>query len=159
MTVHLFYNGSKSVQLFSRSTLNQPREAGELDWQAIGGTWGIATSRVGKWQPKGILIPYGGFLDMIRAIGDRSQVLGNYVYKYFADITLHVDSLFPTVAPGGKVFYIVGNSKFYETLIPVEKIYASILEDAGFVDPEIIPLRKRNSKKELYEFVVSAKKP
>ncbi len=139
--------------------LNQPREAGELDWQAIGGTWGIATSRVGKWQPNGPLIEYSGFLDMIRDIGKRSQVLGNYVHKYFADINLHIHSLFPNVTTGGKVFYIVGNSKFYETVVPVEKVYASILQNAGFVKTEIVPLRKRNSKKELYEFMVSAEKP
>ena len=33
------------------SYLRDGREAGELDWKAIGGTWGIATSRVGKWSP------------------------------------------------------------------------------------------------------------
>ncbi|HVB26180.1 MAG TPA: hypothetical protein VNG51_29850 [Ktedonobacteraceae bacterium] len=28
----------------------EAREAGELDWQAIGGTWGVATSRLTQWQ-------------------------------------------------------------------------------------------------------------
>ena len=32
--------------------LEQPRDAGELDWQAIGGTWGAATSRVAAWELK-----------------------------------------------------------------------------------------------------------
>lgn len=31
--------------------LNEAREAGELDWQAIGGTWGVATSRLNQWEP------------------------------------------------------------------------------------------------------------
>ena len=31
--------------------LAEPKEAGELDWQAIGGTWGVATSRLAKWSP------------------------------------------------------------------------------------------------------------
>ena len=30
--------------------LKKAREAGELDWQAIGGTWGVATSRLNDWQ-------------------------------------------------------------------------------------------------------------
>ena len=30
--------------------LHDAREAGELDWQAIGGTWGVATSRLNDWS-------------------------------------------------------------------------------------------------------------
>lgn len=30
--------------------LNKAKEAGELDWKAIGGTWGIATSRLSCWE-------------------------------------------------------------------------------------------------------------
>jgi hypothetical protein len=56
------------------------------------------------------------------------------------------------------VFYIVGNSKFYDALVPVEAIYASLLKHHGFSDVEIEVLRKRNSKKELLEFIVSGKK-
>lgn len=139
--------------------LHKARDAGELDWQAIGGTWGIATSRVGKWKPDNTEVNHAGFLDIIAAIAERNQLLANYVHKYFVDMTLHMNSLYPHVAPGGQVFYIVGNSKFYETLVPVEKIYASLLQNAGFVKTEVAVIRKRNSKKELYEFMVTASKP
>jgi hypothetical protein len=30
--------------------LNNGREAGEFDWSAIGGTWGIATSKLAAWE-------------------------------------------------------------------------------------------------------------
>src|SRR5207244_12352058 len=50
--------------------------AGELDWQAIGGTWGCATSNVGKWQPEPeVTIPYPGFESILRRIAVRSDVL------------------------------------------------------------------------------------
>jgi 16S rRNA G966 N2-methylase RsmD len=139
--------------------LSNGREAGELDWQAIGGTWGIATSRIAKWRPSGTEIPFAGFENIVEAIASKSQLLGNYVHKYFADVLSHVTSLFPRIISGGKVFYIIGNSKFYQTLVPVEEIYAEILRSAGFVNPAIECIRKRNSKKELYEFIVSAQKP
>jgi hypothetical protein len=139
--------------------LKEAREAGELDWQAIGGTWGIATSWIGRWKPNGTVISYPDLMKMIQAIANQSQLLANYVHKYFIDIALHLDSLFPHLAPGAKVFYIVGNSKFYQTLVPVEEIYATMLEEVGFINTKITPLRKRNSKKELYEFIVSAEKP
>jgi hypothetical protein len=32
--------------------LQDGHSAGELDWQAIGGTWGCATSNLSKWQPE-----------------------------------------------------------------------------------------------------------
>jgi len=136
--------------------LQEAREAGELDWQAIGGTWGIATSRVAKWEPNGRTVPYEGFLTIIDAIATKSSVLAKYVHKYFLDITLHVESLVPMLAPNAKIYYIVGNSKFYDTLLPVEKIFADIFRSAGFKSVEVEVVRKRNSKKELFEYVVSA---
>ena len=139
--------------------LNEAREAGELDWQAIGGTWGIATSRVGKWQPNGDTIEHGDFYRVIERIGEKSQVLANYVHKYFVDIVAHLTSVYRVLSSGGKVFYIVGNSKFYDTVVPVEEIYASLLKQTGFEETKIEILRRRSSKKELREVIVSAVKP
>jgi hypothetical protein len=136
------------------------RDAGELDWKAIGGTWGCATSNVAKWSPPDAttLVPFDGFEPILDAIGARSEVLARYVAKYFHDMVLHVRSLFPLVAPGGGVHYIVGNSKFFEVVLPAEEIFAAIFEAAGFEAAAVQRIRKRSSKKELFEFVVAAKK-
>ena len=139
--------------------LSDGRAAGELDWQAIGGTWGIATSRLQTWQPDGVKIPYPEFPALIAAIEQQSLVLANYVHRYFADMAQHVQSVYETLAPGGKAFYIVGNSRFYETLVSVEEIYAAMLEAVGFERVEVQRIRKRNSKKELFEFQVMGEKP
>lgn len=138
--------------------LKEARQAAELDWQAIGGTWGIATSRLQKWEPNGYRVHHKDFGKIIEGINQNSSLLANYVHKYFVDITIHLESLYKVLEPNAKVFYIVGNSKFYDTLVPVENIYASILENAGFVNTKVEILRKRNSKKELFEYVVSARK-
>ncbi|MEI6043235.1 MAG: SAM-dependent methyltransferase [Chloroflexota bacterium] len=138
--------------------LKEAREAGELDWSAIGGTWGIATSRLNQWEYNGKAVPYEGFDTMIAQISKSSALLANYVHKYFVDISSHLSNLKPSLASGAKLFYIVGNSKFYGTLVPVEEIYAGIMREQGFNQVRVEPLRKRNSKKELYEFVVSAEK-
>lgn len=55
--------------------------------------------------------------------------------------------------------YVVGNSKFYDWMVPVQDILASIFRAEGLVDAQARVLRKRNSKKELFEFVVTARKP
>jgi hypothetical protein len=140
--------------------LDRPRAAGELDWRAIGGTWGSATSNLARWLPEHPRrVPYAGFRRIVDRIDKRSPLLGRYVAKYFYDMALHAESLFAVTRAGGSVHYIVGNSKFYDVLLPVERIFAALFRDAGFAEPTIRTIRKRNSKKELYEFVVSAQKP
>ena len=135
--------------------LKDAREAGELDWKAIGGTWGIATSLVGKWRSNGLSIPYDGFADTVTSIAIKSPLLANYVHKYFVDIVDHIASLKYSLAKGAKIFYVVGNSKFYDTMVHVEQIYASIFRAAGFETVDVEKIRKRNSKKELFEYTVS----
>ena len=139
--------------------LSEAREASELDWQAIGGTWGAATSRLETWTPNGKSIQIDGFKEVIQRIARHSTVLANYVHRYFVDISQHFTSISDALTPGASVFYVVGNSKFYDTLVPVERFYAEIMEGLGFTDVTITPLRKRNSKKELIEFAVSGRRP
>lgn len=140
--------------------LRDGREAGELDWQAIGGTWGSATSNVGKWQPESNrTIPFDGFDAILSNIAEASALLSRYVHKYFYDMISHIHEMFKVTAQNGTIHYIVGNSKFYDVLLPVEQIYIGLLGEAGFVDIEARTIRKRTSKKELFEYIVSARKP
>jgi hypothetical protein len=140
--------------------LTNGRQAGELDWRAIGGTWGCATSLVARWEAnERITIPWKPFEDCVANIKTHSDLLGRYVHKYFEDTVLHVASLIEILAPGARVHYVVGNSKFYDVLLPTEEIYAAIFKAAGLKSIEIERIRKRTSKKELFEFVVHARKP
>jgi hypothetical protein len=139
--------------------LSDGREAGELDWLAIGGTWGCATSNVGRWEPDALRpIPHPGFQQIIAAIGERSDLLSRYVHKYFFDMVGHLSDLAKVVAPGGSVHYIVGNSKFYDVMLPVQDIYAGMLAESGFDEVQVKAIRKRSSKRELFEYVVSARR-
>lgn len=137
--------------------LSDGRAAGELDWQAIGGTWGCATSMLNTWKPNGHGgIPFAQFNRIVHDIGVGHALLGRYVHKYFEDIKVHILGLRSVLAGGARCHYIVGNSKFYDTMLPVEGIYAALFEDAGFVKVSIETIRKRTSKKELFEFIVHA---
>ena len=125
-----------------------------------GGTWGAATSNVARWRPEVPRpSPYPGFDDLVERIGERSPVLGRYVAKYFHDMQIHCASLTRVLRRGATVHYIVGNSKFYDVLVPVERIFAALFAAAGFGDVSIQTLRKRTSKPELFEFMVSARWP
>jgi len=140
--------------------LTNGREAGELDWQAIGGTWGCATSLLSSWQADpAAAIPHPQFGKLVANIKERHYLLGQYVHKYFEDIVRHIRSLRTVLASGARCHYIVGNSKFYESVVPVEEIYASLFDAAGYRNVTVYTLRKRTSKKELYEYRVYAEAP
>ena len=140
--------------------LTDRRSAGELDWEVIGGTWGIATSRLLDWEPtRPAPIPYAGFDELVAAIGTRSEILARYVARYFHDMALHVRGLHSVVAPGGRTHYVVGNSKFYDVVLPAQDIFRALFEDAGFTAARVQVLRKRTSKAELFEYLVSATRP
>lgn len=138
--------------------LTNGRDAGELDWAAIGGTWGIATSRLTDWER-----PSDHFkntqlemaLDAIaHADNKNGAVLATYVAKYFDDMWEHFQCLTPVLARGAELHYIVGNSTFYGTLVSTELLYAEMLKALGFRNIECRAIRKRNSKKALVEFDV-----
>lgn len=136
------------------------RDAGELDWTAIGGTWGIATSRLADWKrPADCFdsIHLSKALDQIAHTDNKNGVvLANYVAKYFDDMWDHFRRLTPVLDRGAKLHYIVGNSTFYGTLVSTELLYAEMLAALGFRDVQCRAIRKRNSKKELVEFDVVA---
>jgi 16S rRNA G966 N2-methylase RsmD len=137
--------------------LKEAREAGELDWQAIGGTWGIATSRLQQWTTDTPLTCIPDFESTIAEIHEHSDLLANYVQRYFVDMWSHLESVRTVMLPQSRLHYIVGNSKFYETVVPVENWFAAMMQAQGYSNIEIKNIRKRNSKKELYEFIVSCR--
>jgi hypothetical protein len=139
------------------------RAAGELDWTAIGGTWGIATSRLADWTRDARRFDDAALdaaVARIAAHDARSgPLLANYVTKYADDVWRHLQSLRAVLSPGAAVHYVVGNSTFYGVLLPVERLYVTMLERLGFTGVACRPIRKRNSKKALVEFDVSARWP
>jgi hypothetical protein len=141
--------------------LDNGRDAGELDWTTIGGTWGIATSRLLDWERSTEPFRHpllDEALDGIKHHDNRNgRLLANYVAKYFDDIWKHLNSLISVLNDGGEIHYIVGNSTFYNVLLSTEKLYAAMLERLGFERITYRAIRKRNSKKALFEFDVSAR--
>jgi hypothetical protein len=138
-------------------------EAGDLDWRAIGGTWGVATSRLDTWSTDETTPVAAEMQTVCQAIsrdGGRSGPrLSAYVHKYFDDMWTHFQAAFKHVRSGGTATYIVGNSTFYGHLVPAERWYAAMLREVGFVDVSTKNIRKRNSNARLFEFDVSAVRP
>ncbi|WP_208022578.1 DNA adenine methylase [Desulfonema ishimotonii] len=139
--------------------LDTARDAGELDWKAIGGTWGVATSRLQKWEPDGVdlPLPLNTVVSEISRLSEKNALLmANYVWKYFHDMHLHFDRLRSNLKKGAQISYVVGNSSFYGVKVHTELLLSDSLRQLGYTNIGNRIVRKRNSKKELYEYCVYA---
>ena len=139
--------------------LGEAREAGEMDWKAIGGTWGIATSRLTTWSPDGQTLPdiLSETVDSIASTDTKNaHLLATYVFKYFHDMHLHLSSLPNVLEPGAEIHYIVGNSTFFGNMVDTPAILSASMQMLGYDDAASRVIRKRNSNKALFEYDVSA---
>jgi hypothetical protein len=119
----------------------------------------VATSRLAQWAPANEFVPAGmtGILENIRRAHEKNgKLLANYVHKYFEDMFAHLRAMLPLLRPGATVHYIVGNSIFYGHMVSAEQFLAQQMAAVGLCDVRIVPIRKRNSKKGLVEFHVTA---
>jgi hypothetical protein len=140
--------------------LDTAREAGELDWKAIGGTWGIATSRLYYWKSKRLELPES-LQRVVSQILDTKEknalLMANTVWRYFHDMHLHFQNLRKSLKKGAVLSYVVGNSSFYGVQVHTEKLLEDSLKSLGYTNIGNLCVRKRNSKKELYEYCVYAR--
>lgn len=136
-------------------------EAGDLDWEAIGGTWGSATSKLNTWyastDPSD---PLNQIVKEITTTGQKnSGVMALYVHKFFHDMHLHLTSVQRVLSPNAKVTYIVGNSSFYGCVVDTPGLLEISLRALGFKDVSTRIIRRRNCNKSLFEYDVSATMP
>ncbi len=144
--------------LFFFDFIESAKAVGQLETDAIGGTWGKATSVLAAGvKPKNELIakllePYNG---RIHTDGD---LMAHYVTKYFNDLYDHAGEIVKVCERRCRLAYVIGNSKFYEHPLPSDEILANIFRHFGFTLERIERMRKRQSKTGLYEAVVFMKR-
>ncbi len=139
--------------------LNEAKEAGEIDWTAIGGTWGIATSRLTSWQIEEEELPEEIFsvVEKIKeSDGKNAALLAVYVLKYFHDMHLHLSSLRCILEDGAQLHYIVGNSTFFGNMVDTADLISKSMQMLSYKEIHSEIIRKRNCNKALYEYCVSA---
>lgn len=136
-------------------------QAGALDWEAIGGTWGSATSRLSRWRRSGNHFESELLDKIIENIKSKKYksagLISIYLYKYFDDLWAHFCQLPCVLNKGAELYYIIGNSSFYGVTVNTEQIVCDMLCKLKFTEIKCVPIRKRNSNKALVEFKVSAR--
>jgi len=140
--------------LFFFDFIEDATAVGRLETEAIGGTWGKATSLLaGGVAPAHALIetlvaPY------TKNIGDDGRLMSAYITKYFNDIFQHAGEIARVCAQRCRLAYVIGNSKFYGHPLPSDELLAGIFGHWGFTLDRIDRMRRRQSKTGLYEAVV-----
>lgn len=141
--------------------LSTGEEAGNLDWSTIGGTWGSATSKLSNWtNEENWHIPESlkYSIDQISmADAKNGKTMAQYVLKFFYDMYLHLKNLRKNLSYGCELYYIMGNSSFYGNMVHTDVVMCELMKDLGYKSPSSRVIRKRNSKKELYEFMITSK--
>lgn len=140
-------------QLHFMELIDNIKEATEIDMNAIGGTWGRATSVL---QKEIIEIPdelkeIFCYFDELKG---KSTLMCNYATKYFLDLRTHIQELKKIVPTNFQGAYVVGNSRLSGVEIFTETILAKMFEIEGFTVEKIVSFRKRGGKKKLYESAV-----
>lgn len=144
--------------LFFFDFIEDAQAVGQLETDAIGGTWGKATSvlaaGVTPANPlvESLLAPY------TKNIDEAGSLMASYIIKYFNDVYVHASEIAKVCADRCQLAYVIGNSKFYGHPLPSDEILASIFRHFGFELVRIDRMRRRQSKSGLYEAVVFMKR-
>lgn len=140
-------------QLHFMELLGDVRQATELDLEAVGGTWGRATSilQKGLIEVPGEVRPYLSYYDELK---DKNVLMCNYATKYFVDMWRHVKSIRRHVSRGFRGAYVVGNSRLSGVEIFTEVILGKLFEHEGFKVERTVSFRKRGGRQRLYETAV-----
>ena len=146
--------------LFFFDFIESANAVGRLETEAIGGTWGKATSVLSAGiSPKNdfvrsVLRPH---TDKSRAVSGGA-LMASYVIKYFNDLYDHAEQISNVCGERCRLAYVIGNSKFFDNPLPSDELLASIFGHFGFALEGIEKMRKRQSKSGLHEAVVFLKR-
>ena len=136
-------------------------DSSDIDWDCIGGTWGSATSKLLTWKPE-YDIDFQCLQETVNLIEKtnekNSKLMSIYVHKYFYDIFNHINNLYSLLNHKADIYYIVGNSTFFQVNVDSDYLYKEMFKIAGFTNIDSQIIRKRNCNKKLYEYCITAKK-
>ncbi|MBE9010688.1 site-specific DNA-methyltransferase [Pseudanabaenaceae cyanobacterium LEGE 13415] len=140
-------------QLHFMEILENVGQATEIDLQAVGGTWGRATSILQN-QLLDVPTEIQPYLCYYEELEKRSILMCNYATKYFIDMWHHIKALREAKSADFRGAYVVGNSRLSDVEIFTETILGNLFKHEGFEVEKIVSFRKRGGKKRLYETAI-----
>jgi hypothetical protein len=142
--------------LFFLDLVPNAAAVGEIEWQAMGGTWGRATSALQRPHVPDTPEVAGLMAPLLPALRAAHPLMANYGVRYFNDLWLHVRALDGVMARHARLAYVIGNCKLGGVEIPVAEWLLRLFELAGWraMGQGIHHMRRRNSRSGLVESVV-----
>jgi hypothetical protein len=145
--------------LYFLDFFTSPKEASALDKETIGGTWGTATSILGKGKiDPAFEALKGKAWKVVESIRAEDNLMANYVMKYFNLLAEQIKAMDSLPQKNLRCAYVVGNSRIKNCYIETDVILGEIFEGLGYRLKSIDRIRKRNSGKDLYESIVYSEK-
>jgi hypothetical protein len=142
--------------LFFLDLVADARAVGDLELEALGGTWGRATSALSRPHAPASPEVAAVMAPLLADLRAAHPLMANYAVRYFNDFWRHIQALGRAMAPRARLAYVVGNSKLGGVEVPVAEWIARLGEAAGWrrIGQGIHHMRRRNSRSGLVESVV-----
>jgi len=86
----------------------------------------------------------------------NGKTMAAYVRKFFDDMYIHFGNLRNHLQPNATINYILGNSSFYGHFVDTDLIVKEMLGELHYSNITSKIIRKRNSKNNLYEYLIRA---
>lgn len=145
--------------LYMLDFFSTAKEASDLDKETIGGTWGTATSILGKGVIEGVF-PFfeESITPVVSKIRHEDNLMANYVMKYFNLLATQISVMDRLPQKNLRCAYVVGNSRVKGVYVETDVLLGKIFSGLGYKINSIERIRKRNSGKDLHESIVYAEK-
>lgn len=149
------YTRQTRPMLYFLGYFHNTRQSGDLDIDAVGGTWGRATDRLRRVVKE----PDPGAVRAVQRVArleGASRFAHNYVVEYCNALYSHLSSLQGHLNDGAELHYVIGNSYLYGIEIPADRMLGDLMQAAGYSVRKIERVRRRHSRVDLYEAHVIA---
>lgn len=104
-------------------------------------------------QPETTIPEVARILEAFELSPNNNQKIPHMIAGYFEDLKDTLDVLFEVTKPGGKLAFVVGNSRWGGVIVPVDHLLALLAERRGFTVERILVTRlKGNSPQQMQRY-------
>jgi len=104
-------------------------------------------------QPETTIPEVARVLEAFTLTPNNNAKIPHMIAGYFEDLKRTLNSLFEVVRPGGKLAFVVGNSRWGGVVVPVDHLLALLAEQRGFIVERILVTRlKGNSPQQMQRY-------
>jgi methylase of polypeptide subunit release factors/DNA modification methylase len=104
-------------------------------------------------QPETTIPEVVRILEAFELSPNNNEKIPHMIAGYFEDLKYTLDALFEVVRPGGKLAFVVGNSRWGGVVVPVDHLLALLAERRGFNVERILVTRlKGNSPQQMQRY-------